>query len=116
MIRSVLLGLGSYVPERVVTNEELPFLNEQHVRQSEMQIATSDEWIRARSGIEERRYVPNDGTLSCSDLGLNAARLAIADAGLSPSDIDCIIFATLSPDIHFPGSGVFLQHKLGVCL
>lgn len=114
MIRSKILGLGSYVPDRVVKNEEIPFLNDQHVRQETQQTETNDEWIRARTGIEERRYVPNDGKWATSDLGLEAAKRAIADAGLEPKDIDCIIFATLSPDIHFPGTGVFLQSKLGI--
>ena len=55
MIRSKILGLGSYVPDRVVKNEEIPFLNDQHVRQETQQTETNDEWIRARTGIEERR-------------------------------------------------------------
>jgi 3-oxoacyl-[acyl-carrier-protein] synthase-3 len=114
VIRSFILGLGSYVPERVVTNEELQFLDEKHVRRDEQQINTTDEWIRARSGIIERRYVPSDGSVACSDLALHAARRALADAALEPKDLDCIIYATLSPDIHFPGSGVFLQKKLGI--
>jgi 3-oxoacyl-[acyl-carrier-protein] synthase III len=114
MIRSKILGLGSYVPDRIVKNEEIPFLNQQHVRVEEMQTQTNDEWIRARTGIEERRYVHNDGKTACSDLGLQAAKRALDDAGLSAKDIDCIIFATLSPDIHFPGTGVFLQSKLGI--
>jgi 3-oxoacyl-[acyl-carrier-protein] synthase III len=114
MIRTKVLGLGSYVPERVVPNEEIAFLNDQHVRQETQQSETTAEWIEKRTGIKERRYVPNDGSTKTSDLALHASRKAIADADLQPSDIDCIIFATLSPDIHFPGSGVFLQHKLGI--
>ncbi len=114
MIRSKILGLGSYVPDRVVKNEEIPFLNDKHVRQDTQQTETNDEWIRARTGIEERRYVPNDGKWTTSDLGVEAAKRAIEDAGLEPKDIDCIIFGTLSPDIHFPGTGVFLQSKLGI--
>jgi 3-oxoacyl-[acyl-carrier-protein] synthase-3 len=114
VIRSTILGLGSYVPERIVKNEEIPFLDDQHVRQAVQQTETSDEWIRARSGIEERRYVPNDGKWGSSDLGTIAAERAIADAGITAKDIDCIIFATLSPDIHFPGTAVFLQSKLGI--
>ncbi len=114
MIRSKILGLGSYVPDRVVTNEEISFLDDQHVRQSEKQTETTDEWIRARSGIEERRYVHPDGKTACSDLGLEAAKRALEDAGCTAKDVDCIIFATLSPDIHFPGSAVFLQSKLGI--
>ena len=75
---------------------------------------TTDAWIKTRTGIEERRYVPNDGTWSCSDVALPAAKRAIEDAGCVPKDIDCIIVATLSPDIHFPGTAVFLQSKLGI--
>lgn len=114
MIRTKILGLGSYVPDRVVTNDELRFLDDKHVPQSEPQIETSDEWIQKRTGIQERRYVPNDGTWACSDLALRASQAALADAGVEAADVDCIIFATLSPDIHFPGSGVFLQTKLGI--
>ena len=114
MIRAKILGLGSYVPDRVVPNDEIPFLDDQHVRQDEQQTETSDEWIRARTGIQERRYVPNDGEWRTSDLGVEAAKRAIADAGLEPKDIDCIILGTLSPDIHFPGTAVFVQDKLGI--
>jgi 3-oxoacyl-[acyl-carrier-protein] synthase-3 len=114
MYRSKILGLGSYVPDRVVKNEEIPFLNDKHVRQAEVQTQTNDEWIRARTGIEERRYVPNDGKWNCSDLALHASKAAIADAGIEPKDVDCIILGTLSPDIHFPGTAVFLQSKLGI--
>ena len=114
MIRTKILGLGSYVPERIVTNEEIAYLDDQHVRQSTLQTETNDAWIQQRTGIRERRYVPNDRSTSTSDLALQAARAAIADAGIEPSDIDCIIFGTLSPDQHFPGTGVILQKKLGI--
>jgi 3-oxoacyl-[acyl-carrier-protein] synthase-3 len=114
MLRSRVLGIGSWVPDRVVTNDELRFLNDQHVAQAEPQMETTDEWIRQRTGIEQRRYVHNDGTIACSDLALPAAKRAIADAGIEPKDVDCIILATLSPDIHFPGTAVFLQSKLGI--
>jgi 3-oxoacyl-[acyl-carrier-protein] synthase-3 len=114
MMRAKILGLGSYVPPRVVTNDELRFLDENHVRQAAPTLDTSDEWIRTRSGIEERRYVPNDGTWACSDLAREAALRALADAGCEAKDLDCIILATLSPDIHFPGTAVFLQTKLGI--
>jgi 3-oxoacyl-[acyl-carrier-protein] synthase-3 len=114
MIRASVLGLGSYVPDRVVTNDEIRFLNEKHEKCAEPQTETSDEWIKKRTGIEERRYVPNDGKTACSDLGLEAARRAMQDAGVTAKELDCIIFATLSPDIHFPGSAVFLQSKLGI--
>jgi 3-oxoacyl-[acyl-carrier-protein] synthase III len=101
MIQSVILGIGSYLPPRVVTNEELSKL-----------MTTSDEWIRTRSGIEERRFA--DEGVYCSDLAVEAARNALADANLDPSDLDFIVFATLSPDHLFPGTGCFLQAKLGV--
>lgn len=114
MIRTKILGIGSYVPERVVTNEELAFLNDQHVRQAVQQIETDDAWIQKRTGIQQRRFVPNDGTWATSDLALQAAKKALADANLEPHEIDCIIFATLSPDFHFPGTAVILQKKLGI--
>jgi 3-oxoacyl-[acyl-carrier-protein] synthase-3 len=114
MIRTQVLGLGSYVPERVVTNEEITFLNDQHVRQATAVTETNDQWIQQRTGIKERRYVPNDGSTWTSDLALEAAKRAIADAGLQPTDIDCIILGTLSPDFHFPGTAVMVQKKLGI--
>jgi 3-oxoacyl-[acyl-carrier-protein] synthase-3 len=114
MIRTKILGLGSYVPDRVVTNEEIPYLNDRHVRQDTIQTETNDAWIQQRTGIKERHYVPNDGSVATSDLALQAAKRAIADAGLEPTDIDCIILGTLSPDFHFPGTAVMLQKKLGI--
>ena len=114
MIRTKILGLGSYVPDRIVTNEEIPFLNDQHVRQDTQQTETDDAWIQKRTGIKERRYVPNDGSMGTSDLALQAAKRALVDANLEPHEIDCIILGTLSPDIHFPGTAVFLQKKLGI--
>src|SRR5262249_29327505 len=99
MLASKILGLGSFVPDRVVTNDDLRYFDDQHVRSDTPRTETSDDWIRARTGIETRRYVPNDGTWACSDVALPAAQRAIADAGCEPRDIDCIIFATLSPDI-----------------
>ena len=113
-MRTQILGLGSYVPDRVVTNAELAFLDEKHVRQETQQIETDDAWIQKRTGIRERRYVPQGGTVATSDLALEASKRAIADAGLQPGDIDCIILGTLSPDMHFPGTAVFLQKKLGI--
>ncbi len=114
MIRTKILGLGSHVPERVVKNEEIPYLDNQHVRQATIQTETDDAWIQKRTGIKERRYVPADGSLSTSDLALEAGKRAIADAGLEPKDIDCIILGTLSPDFHFPGTAVLVQKKLGI--
>lgn len=114
MIRSKILGLGSYVPDRIVTNEELQYLDHRHVRHAEPQMDTTDAWIRKRTGIEERRYVPNDETVTCSDLALWASQRALEDAKVDPKEIDCILLGTLSPDIHFPGTSLFLQSKLGI--
>jgi 3-oxoacyl-[acyl-carrier-protein] synthase-3 len=75
---------------------------------------TNDAWIQQRTGIKERRYVPNDGSTWTSDLAAEAAKRAIADAGLAATDIDCIIVGTLSPDFHFPGTAVVVQKKLGI--
>jgi len=97
-------GTGYYVPPRVVTNEDLV---------KEYGIDTTDEWVRKRTGIEERRYA--DEGQATSDLAVPAAEMAMKNAGLGNKDIDLIIFATLSPDMAFPGSGVFLQQKLGMC-
>jgi 3-oxoacyl-[acyl-carrier-protein] synthase III len=114
MLRTKILGLGSYVPDRVVDNHELPYLDDQHRRRDTVQTETDDAWIQRRTGIQERRYVPNDGSVATSDLALFAARRALDDAGVAATEIDCIIFGTLSPDFHFPGSGVVLQRKLGI--
>lgn len=101
MIRTEVVSTGFHVPERIVTNQDMT-----------QWMDTSDEWIRQRSGIEERRWV--EGGRGPSDLALEATRMALEGAGLDPADLDCIIFATLSPDHFFPGSGVFLQRKLGI--
>ena len=100
-MRTEFISTGMYVPDRVVSNDELSGMMD-----------TSDAWIRARTGIEERRWV-RDGQLT-SDLALEAARMALERADLRASDIDAIVFATLSPEYMFPGSGVLLQAKLGV--
>ena len=114
MLRSKILGLGSYVPDRIVTNDDLAHFDNRHVRHAEKQIDITDEWVRERTGVEQRRYVPNDESTTCSDLAQRASLAALEDAGISAKEIDCIIYATLSPDIHFPGSGVFLQTRLGI--
>jgi 3-oxoacyl-[acyl-carrier-protein] synthase-3 len=114
MIRAKILGLGSYIPEWIVTNAELPYLNERHERCDEIQTDVTPEWTEKATGIRERRYVPWDVQMACSDLALRASQAALADAGEEPTAIDCIILATLSPDIHFPGTAVFLQEKLGI--
>lgn len=97
----MITGTGHFVPPNVVTNFDL-----------EKIMNTSDEWIRQRSGIRERRYA-SPGT-GASDLAREAAREAIAAAGIKPEDIEFIIAATLSPDHYFPGIGVLVQAKLGL--
>jgi 3-oxoacyl-[acyl-carrier-protein] synthase-3 len=98
---TVILGTGSYAPERVLTNEDLSRM-----------VDTSDEWIRARSGIRERRIAAPDQ--ATSDLAVRAALLALEDAGLAASDIDLLIIATVTPDYPMPSSACIVQHKLGV--
>ncbi|MBP1769251.1 MAG: 3-oxoacyl-ACP synthase [Candidatus Aminicenantes bacterium] len=100
-VRTVVTGTGHFVPPRVVTNQDL-----------EKRMDTSDEWIRERSGIRERHHV--DAGVGTSDLAVEAARRAIADAGVDPATIDFVIAATLSPDHYFPGIGVIIQAKLGL--
>jgi 3-oxoacyl-[acyl-carrier-protein] synthase-3 len=95
-----IAGLGFYVPERVVTNADL-----------EKTLATSDEWIRSRTGIQERRIAAPDQ--AASDLGLAAARLALADAGVAPESLDLVIVASASPDMSFPATACLIQHQLG---
>lgn len=102
MRRSAILGAGHYVPSKVVTNDDLAKL-----------MPTSDEWIQQRTGIKERRFIEHDG-IGASDLGVPAAKMAVERAGRSLSDVDMIIFATLSPDVTFPGSGCLLADKLGL--
>lgn len=97
-------GTGYYVPPRVVTNDDLV---------SQYGIDTSNEWIVQRTGIEQRRFA--DEGVSCSDIALIASETAIKNAGIDKKEIDMILFATLSPDQHFPGSGCYLQEKLGLC-
>jgi 3-oxoacyl-[acyl-carrier-protein] synthase-3 len=99
--RSRILGIGMAVPSRVVTNHDLAKMFE-----------TSHDWIVERTGIEERRWVePGEGG---AELGARAAKEALSRAGLAPQDIDLIIYATLSPDVNFPGTGVFVQRLLGM--
>jgi 3-oxoacyl-[acyl-carrier-protein] synthase-3 len=102
-MKSTILGVGHHVPSKVVTNDDLAKL-----------MSTSDDWIVQRTGIKERRYVEHSG-IGASDLAVPATKMALEHAGLaSEKDIDAIIFATLSPDHNFPGSGCFLGHKLGL--
>ncbi|MEL6123234.1 MAG: beta-ketoacyl-ACP synthase III [Bacteroidota bacterium] len=102
MYNSRIAGLGHYVPEQVVTNDDLTVYME-----------TSDAWIQERTGIRERRYAKKHEETTTT-LGARAAEQAIADAGIKKEDIDFIIFATLSPDYFFPGCGVLLQRELGI--
>lgn len=102
MLRAKIAGIGHYVPERVVTNEELAKIMD-----------TSDAWIQERTGILERRYgLKHEET--ATTMGARAAEIAIQRAGISKEDVDFIIFATLSPDYYFPGCGVLLQRELGI--
>lgn len=101
MIRSAIEGTGFYVPERVVTNDELAALMD-----------TSDEWIRERTGIQERRWVEEG--MTGSEMARRASVMALEEAGVDAAEVDAIILATLSPDHFFPGTGVFLQRDLGL--
>ncbi|HEX3864137.1 MAG TPA: beta-ketoacyl-ACP synthase III [Stellaceae bacterium] len=101
MLRSQVVGCGGYLPERVVTNEELAG-----------RLDTSDAWIRQRTGIGERR-IAADGELT-SDLAINAAERALKRAGMSGSDIDLIVLATATPDRTFPSTATRVQARLGM--
>ena len=104
MIKSIIKGIGHYVPENIVTNDDLSKL-----------MPTSDEWITERTGIKERRHRKNrnDAEETTSYLGFKASQNALKMAGYTAKDIDFIVFATLSPDYYFPGCGVLLQEMLG---
>ncbi|WP_136468378.1 3-oxoacyl-ACP synthase III family protein [Flagellimonas onchidii] len=102
MYNSKIAGLGFYVPENVVTNNDLSKLMD-----------TNDEWIQERTGIKERRHVVK-GTDTTTSMGVKAAQIAIDRAGIDKNDIDFIVFATLSPDYYFPGPGVLVQRDLGL--
>ena len=98
---TVILGTGAYAPERILTNAGLTDM-----------VDTSDEWIVTRSGIRERRIAaPGETT---SDMGVQAARRALDDAGLAPADIDLLVVATMTPDLPMPAAACILQHKLGL--
>ncbi len=102
MRRSRIAGMGFYVPDNVVTNHDLT-----------AKVNTSDEWIQERSGIQQRHFVKDHDKDKNYLMAAQAAKKAMADAGCSAQDIDLIIYATLSPDYVFPGSGVLLQRELG---
>ena len=99
---SFIAGVGHYVPSRVVKNAELePMMN------------TTDAWIQERTGIQERRWF-EEGKDTTANMGANAARKALEMAGVQANDVQLIVFATLSPDYFFPGSGVLMQRELGM--
>jgi 3-oxoacyl-[acyl-carrier-protein] synthase-3 len=95
--------MGKYVPENVVTNEDLTSIMD-----------TSHEWIVERTGIEERRHIKKGDGNTTATMGVKAAKIAIERAKIDKNDIDLILFATLSPDYYFPGSGVIVQHQLDI--
>lgn len=97
----VIKGTGSYLPEIILTNKDF-----------EMMVETSDEWITTRTGIKERRIAPR--WMASSDLGVEAAKRACEDAGISPDEIEFVICATISPDKFFPSTACLIQSKLGL--
>ena len=101
MYNSKITGLGYYVPENIVTNNDLKEFME-----------TSDEWIQERTGIKERRWIDPKTEDTTAVMGAKASRIAIERAGLTKDEIDFIVFATLSPDMYFPGGGVQVQEML----
>jgi 3-oxoacyl-[acyl-carrier-protein] synthase III len=101
-MRSKIAGIGHYVPENIVTNDDLTKIME-----------TTDEWIQERTGIQARRYGKKHEETT-STMGAKAARIACERAGITPDEVDFIIFATLSPDYYFPGCGVLMQRELGI--
>ncbi|WKB82014.1 beta-ketoacyl-ACP synthase III [Cellulophaga lytica] len=103
MYNSKIIGLGHYVPENVVTNDDLSKVMD-----------TNDAWIQERTGIKERRHVVKGDGDTTTTMGVKAAKIAIERAGIDKDDIDFIIFATLSPDYYFPGPGVLVQRDLGI--
>jgi 3-oxoacyl-[acyl-carrier-protein] synthase-3 len=103
MFRSKITGMGYYVPENIVTNEDLSKMMD-----------TNDSWIQERTGIKERRWIKEGTDDTSATMGVKAAKIAIERAGLTSDDIDFVVFATLSPDYYFPGCGVQLQELLGL--
>jgi len=95
-----ILGIGHYAPDNVVTNKDL-----------EKIVDTTDEWIRSRTGIEERRIAKDDE--DSSDIALKAAKIALNDAGITPKEIDLILVATVTPDTPFPSVSCMIQERLG---
>ena len=103
MFNSKIIGLGYYLPENVVTNNDLSKI-----------IDTNDEWIQERTGIKERRWIDPKTDDTTSTMAVKASKTAIERSGLKKEEIDFIIFATLSPDMYFPGGGVRVQDLLGI--
>lgn len=103
MYKSKITGLGYYVPETVVTNDDLT-----------QWMDTNDQWIQERTGIKERRWIPKDSEDTSAVMGYKASKIAIERAGISKDDIDFIVFATMTPDYYFPGCGVQLQEMLEI--
>lgn len=103
MYQSKIAGVGSYVPENVVTNDDLTKIMD-----------TNDEWIQERTGIKERRHIKKGDGNSTAIMGMKAAKIAIERAKIDKDDIDLIVFATLSPDYYFPGCGVQVQEMLDI--
>lgn len=103
MYNSKIIGLGHYVPENVVKNDDLSKVMD-----------TNDAWIQERTGIKERRHVVKGDGDTTTTMGVKAAKIAIERAGIDKDDIDFIVFATLSPDYYFPGPGVLVQRDLGI--
>ncbi|MEP2059453.1 MAG: beta-ketoacyl-ACP synthase III [Maribacter litoralis] len=103
MYNSKIIGLGHYVPENVVTNDDLSKVMD-----------TNDAWIQERTGIKQRRHVVKGDGDTTTTMGVKAAKVAIERAGIDKDDIDFIVFATLSPDYYFPGPGVLVQRDLGI--
>src|SRR3954454_2393731 len=100
LMKTVITGTGIGIPNNVVRNDALAKIMD-----------TSDEWIRTRSGVEQRYYAdPGEGSV---ELGMKAAQSALASANRTTADIDAVIFATMTPNYYFPGNGPVLQAKMG---
>ncbi len=101
MTYSRIVGTGRYLPEKILTNFDL-----------EKMVDTSDEWIRTRTGVERRHVVADDQTTS--DMCVEAAKVAMEDAGVKPEDIDFVVIGSTSPDLIFPNIATLVQHRLGI--
>ncbi len=101
-ITAAITGVGGYVPEYRLTNKEL-----------ETMVDTNDEWIMSRTGVKERRILKGEG-LGSSDMGVEAIKELCIKRGISPSEIDCVICATVTPDMVFPATANIISDKLGI--